>query len=41
MIQLAETLEDYTAGRDYPRPIVDHKAARETALEAYKGIKGG
>ncbi|MEM8800266.1 MAG: deoxyribodipyrimidine photo-lyase [Pseudomonadota bacterium] len=26
-------------GADYPKPIVDHKAARERALEAYKSIK--
>jgi deoxyribodipyrimidine photo-lyase len=26
-------------GRDYPAPMVDHKEARETALEAYNRIK--
>jgi deoxyribodipyrimidine photo-lyase len=26
-------------GRDYPAPIVDHKAARDTALEAYQRLK--
>jgi deoxyribodipyrimidine photo-lyase len=25
-----------TLGRDYPRPIVDHRAARERALAALK-----
>ncbi len=27
-------------GRDYPKPIVDHKTARERALDAYGQIKG-
>ena len=26
-------------GKDYPNPIVDHKAARERALLAYQAIK--
>jgi deoxyribodipyrimidine photo-lyase len=26
-------------GETYPKPIVDHKAARERALAAYKEIK--
>jgi deoxyribodipyrimidine photo-lyase len=26
-------------GRDYPRPIVDHKARREMALERYKAVR--
>jgi deoxyribodipyrimidine photo-lyase len=25
-------------GRDYPKPIVDHAAARQAALEAFKQI---
>lgn len=28
-----------TLGRNYPEPIVDHKAAREAALAAFKAIK--
>ena len=28
-----------TLGDTYPKPIIDHKAARERALAAYKGIK--
>jgi deoxyribodipyrimidine photo-lyase len=28
-----------TLGTTYPRPIVDHKAARERALEAFKSLK--
>jgi len=27
-------------GKDYPRPIVDHKEARDRALAAYEDIKG-
>jgi deoxyribodipyrimidine photo-lyase len=27
-------------GRDYPRPLVDHAAARERALEALKTVAG-
>ena len=27
-------------GQNYPRPIVDHAAARVRALEAYQGLKG-
>ena len=27
-------------GRDYPAPIVDHKAARERAIERYQAITG-
>ena len=27
-------------GENYPRPIVDHKQARETALSAYKAMRG-
>jgi len=27
-------------GRDYPRPIVDHGAARDRALAAYKAMRG-
>lgn len=30
---------DVVLGRDYPKPIVDHKIAREKALEAYNQIK--
>ena len=30
-----------TLGSTYPRPIVDHQFARESALAAYAGIKGG
>jgi deoxyribodipyrimidine photo-lyase len=30
-----------TLGGNYPTPIVDHKAARESALAAYASIKGG
>jgi deoxyribodipyrimidine photo-lyase len=26
--------------RDYPRPIVDHKTARERALAAYRAARG-
>ena len=26
-------------GKDYPSPIVDHKVARNAALEAFKSIK--
>ncbi len=26
-------------GKDYPHPIVDHKAAREKAMEAYQAVK--
>lgn len=29
-----------TLGEDYPEPMVDHKAAREAALEAFEKIKG-
>lgn len=29
-----------TLGEDYPRPIVDHKEARERALEAFEKVKG-
>jgi deoxyribodipyrimidine photo-lyase len=28
-------------GRDYPEPIVDHKAARQRALAAFERIKQG
>jgi deoxyribodipyrimidine photo-lyase len=28
------------AGRIYGEPIVGHSAARERALEAYRGLKG-
>ncbi|MFP3340485.1 FAD-binding domain-containing protein, partial [Micrococcus sp. SIMBA_131] len=37
----ADVLEqsDITLGKDYPCPIVDHKAARERALERYEEIK--
>jgi deoxyribodipyrimidine photo-lyase len=37
----AELLNDagVTLGQTYPLPIVDHKAAREQALAAYKTIK--
>jgi deoxyribodipyrimidine photo-lyase len=28
-------------GRHYPRPIVDHAAARDRALTAYKSLRGG
>jgi deoxyribodipyrimidine photo-lyase len=28
-------------GKTYPRPIVDHAAARDRALSAYKGQRGG
>lgn len=28
-------------GRDYPRPVVDHKVARERALQGFKSLKGG
>jgi len=27
-------------GRDYPHPIVDHKAARERALALFRGLGG-
>ena len=30
---------DVVLGRDYPRPIVDHQAARKKALEAFEQIK--
>ena len=29
-----------TLGRTYPRPIVDHKMARQQALDAYEDVKG-
>ncbi|MBP5857197.1 deoxyribodipyrimidine photo-lyase [Marivibrio halodurans] len=29
-----------TLGRTYPRPIVDHKTARQQALDAYEDVKG-
>lgn len=35
--QVLKTAE-VTLGKDYPAPIVDHKAARERALEAFKSI---
>ncbi|WP_226677330.1 cryptochrome/photolyase family protein [Rossellomorea aquimaris] len=37
----ADVLEqsNITLGKDYPYPIVDHKAARERALERYEEIK--
>ena len=28
-------------GRDYPRPVVDHKEGRERALKALESVKGG
>jgi deoxyribodipyrimidine photo-lyase len=28
-------------GKNYPKPIVDHAAARDRALSAYKSLKGG
>ena len=28
-------------GRDYPAPILDHAAAREHALEAFRNLKSG
>ncbi len=31
---------EITLGDDYPSPIVDHKTARESALEAYRIVKG-
>jgi deoxyribodipyrimidine photo-lyase len=27
-------------GRDYPAPIVDHKAERERAMERYRAVSG-
>lgn len=30
-----------TLGKTYPKPIVDHKAARDAALAAFKATKGG
>jgi deoxyribodipyrimidine photo-lyase len=27
-------------GRDYPRPIVDHRRERERALERYRAVTG-
>ncbi|MCB0185222.1 MAG: deoxyribodipyrimidine photo-lyase, partial [Caldilineaceae bacterium] len=27
-------------GKEYPKPLIDHKWARERTLEAYKAIKG-
>jgi deoxyribodipyrimidine photo-lyase len=30
-----------TIGRDYPEPIVDHRAARERALERYRAAAAG
>ncbi len=37
----ADTLEKagVTLGKNYPKPIVDHSAARDRALEAYKKVK--
>jgi deoxyribodipyrimidine photo-lyase len=32
---------DVQVGRDYPRPIVDHKLRRALALEVYGRVKGG
>lgn len=32
---------DLLGGVDYPPPIVDHRAARARALEAFKALKGG
>jgi deoxyribodipyrimidine photo-lyase len=29
-----------TLGDEYPKPLVDHKQAREDALEAFEKIKG-
>ena len=29
-----------TAGHSYPHPVVDHRAARQAALEAYQAVKG-
>ena len=36
----ADVLEDagVKLGRDYPKPIVDHRQAREDALAAYRKI---
>jgi deoxyribodipyrimidine photo-lyase len=38
----AEVLEEagVQLGEDYPQPIVDHRAARQAALDAYDEIKG-
>jgi deoxyribodipyrimidine photo-lyase len=30
-----------TLGKTYPRPIVDHKSARNRALDAYRAVKSG
>lgn len=37
----AETLKaaGVTLGKDYPKPIVDHEAARKAALEGYKKVR--
>lgn len=32
-------LANVTLGKDYPYPVVDHREARELALDAYKSIK--
>jgi deoxyribodipyrimidine photo-lyase len=37
--ELNNNFNDFKLGKNYPPPIVDHKAARESALDAFKKIK--
>ena len=37
--ELEEKIKDFEIGINYPLPIVDHKAAREAALNAFQKIK--
>jgi len=37
--ELNEEIKSFKLGKTYPKPIVDHKEARNSALEAFKGMK--
>jgi deoxyribodipyrimidine photo-lyase len=37
--ELKDKIKNFQIGKDYPLPIVDHKTARESALNAFKKIK--
>ena len=37
--ELKEIIKNFELGKTYPFPIVNHKEAREAALNAFKSIK--
>jgi deoxyribodipyrimidine photo-lyase len=37
--ELEKQVKDFEIGKSYPNPIVDHKEARNAALEAFKSLK--